>query len=243
MSAVGRPSAPYGTYLERTANPIANQGAVMANAAYNVGAKIAIQLENQRTAPSAYGNASDEQVWNIDPHDLLFTVCGSSGSMGDSRLQVLPCLNGLGVDASVLYPDDPEMIRQAVKNQVQYVGVAYQALRAVRGEVERGIAVQLGGLHTVRNGNGMFDEDVDTNLRPGDLLVADVPSPGQRGLHPGPGARVRQGTPATKYTLQVCTRSTVRRSSGTPVSPPLGAAGGPPVGGPGAAEAHCGGEQ
>ena len=126
----------------------------MANASFAIGTKIAIQTENQRKAPSAYGNAGSEEVWNIDPHDLLFTVHGVQGSMGDSRLQVLSCLNGLGVDASILYPDEPEMVRQAVKNQVQYVGLAYQQLRAVRGEVERGVAVQLGGLHTVRIGNG-----------------------------------------------------------------------------------------
>jgi len=194
----------YGTYLDRQANPVHNQGAVMANAAYDLGAKIAIQTENERVAPSAYGNAGQEDVWNIDPHEILFRLAGQYDSgVADSRCKVLGSLNGLGVQATLAYPDNEEMQRQAVLNQIIPVGVAYQQLRAVRGEVERGIAVQLGGLHTLRLGNGQFAEPEDTTIRPGDIVAVDVPAPGQRGLHPGPGGRIRKGTPATKYTLQL----------------------------------------
>jgi len=181
-------------------NPIAEQGGVYANAAYNIGAKISIRNQNEKCGVSMYEGASNEQNWDIEPSQLLFSVNNVNGASGDTRLQVLPALNGLGAEQSAIYPDNPEMVRQAVKNQLQYVGVAHQFLSSARGQVERGIAVQIGGLHTIRVGGVKFGEDSQdtSDVRPGDILVADVPSPGPKGRSKNGMSR---GTPGSKYSL------------------------------------------
>ena len=201
MSTAGEP---YGQYLDRQGNPVANQGAVMANAAYDIGARVAIQMDNQNNAQSMYDGSGDPGVWNIAPHSLCFTVPGVHGSLGDSRLQILDTVNGLGSVASMLNPDDKEAVRQAAKNQIQFIGVNYQALSAERNNVERGVAIQLGGLHTLPIGNGEYgdDKDSDTVIRPGDMLAWEMPEPGPNGRKLA-GGRPRKGIPANKYILQV----------------------------------------
>jgi len=205
-------SAPYGTFVDPQINPIANQGAVMAAADYDVGAKIATQLENREIGPSAYSGADTEQAWNIAPDDLLFTVPGKHGSQGDIKLAVLPTLNGLGAAATARYAAEPDglaMIRECVKNQIVYVGAAYQDLSSERGQVERGIAVQMAGLKTLHMGNNQFGDERDTAnfIKPGDILSADVPVPGRDGLSPGVGGRLKKGVPMNKFTLQLRRRS------------------------------------
>lgn len=182
-------------------NPIAEQGGVYANAAYNIGAKISIRNQNEKMGVSLYEGASNEHNWDIEPSQLLFSVNNVNGASGDTRMQVLPALNGLGAEVSAMYPNNPEMVRQAVKNQVQYVGVAHQSLSSARGQVERGIAVQIGGLHTIRVGGGKFGDETpeDSDIRPGDILVADVPTPGPQGRCKNGLSR---GTLGSKYCLQ-----------------------------------------
>jgi len=146
----GRGGAPYGSYADPQMNPIANQGAVMASADYDVGAKISIQLENRDIGPSAYGGADNEQNWNIAPDDLLFTVPGKHGSKGDVKMAVLPCLNGLAAEATERYANERDglmMIREAAKNQIVYVGAPFQYLSSDRGNVERGIGTTATATH------------------------------------------------------------------------------------------------
>lgn len=199
-----RSGAPYGQYGERQANRVANQGAVMADAKYDIGARVAITMENSSAGTSMYDGAADAQVWNIEPHSLCFTVPGVQGSMGDSRLLVLSTLNGLGATASALYPNDPEAVRLAVKNQIQFVGINYQGLSGARGDVERGVAIQLGGLHTLSMGNGEYgaDREDDPTIRPGDAVAWDVPEPSSNGRK-GPGGKPRHGIPENKFLLQL----------------------------------------
>ena len=198
---------PYGSYLDRQSNPVAEQGGVYAGADYAVNAKIKIQLENRDIGPSAYGGADNEQVWNIAPDELLFTVLDSGGT-SDIKMAVLGNLNGMGATATAQYgavPGGDQIIREAVKNGIQVVGAAYQALEASRGNLERGVAVQMGGLKTLRMGNGEFGDErgADNFIKPGDIVCADVPMPGRVGLSPGPGGRAKRGVPAGKYTLQL----------------------------------------
>lgn len=201
-----RGGRPYGSYMDRQSNSVANQGGVYAGADLNIGAKIAIQQQNREMA-SAYSGADNEQNWDIAPDELLFTM-PCTGSTGDIKMAVLGSLNGLGAVATQRYVSEPDglmMIRECVKNQIQVVGAAYQAASFERGNVERGITVQMGGLKTLRMGNGQFGDDrgEDNTIKPGDLVCADVPMPGKDGLHPGVGARAKRGVPATKYTLQL----------------------------------------
>lgn len=197
----------------RTANNVAEQGAVKASAFYDIAARVAIQSENVNVSPSLYSGAGDAGVWHIDPEELLFSVPGLQQS-GDTRLLVLPTYAGLGAVASQLYPDDPEMVRQAVKNQIQYIGVAHQALRAEPGSIESGIAVQVGGLHTIKSGNGRYGDDSvsDNSIRPGTVLVAEVATAGPTGLLPAQGGRTQNGRSPNKYTLQA--RAADPRSAG-----------------------------
>ena len=204
---------PYTNYLDRQSNPIAVQGGVYAGADYDVGAKIAIQMENREIGPSAYSGAENEQVWDIAPDDLLFSVPGMHGTTSNIKMAVIPCLNGLGATATARYGAEPDglmMIKEAVKNQIVFVGAPFQALSSQRGDVERGITVQMGGSKTLRMGNNQFGDDksVENSIRPGDILAADVPIPGREGLSPGPGMRPKAGVPMNKYTLQLRRYST-----------------------------------
>ena len=199
---------PYSQYLDRQSNPIAVQGGVYAGADYDVGAKIAIQMQNREIGPSAYSGSENEQVWDIAPDDLLFTVPGLHSTTNNIKMSVVPCLNGLGATATAQYGAEPDglmMIKEAVKNQIVFVGAPFQALSSQRGDVERGITVQMGGSKTLRMGNNQFGDDrsVENSIRPGDILAADVPVPGREGLMPGPGMRPKAGVPMNKYTLQL----------------------------------------
>ena len=204
-------SLPYSPYVDRQSNPIANQGRVDAGAAYDMGAKLTIQAENADT-PSLYGGAQDEAVWNITDQDLLYSVPGKHGSSGSTQLSVLPALNGLGVEASVIYPNDPAMVREAVKNSIQYIGAAYQALSAERSDAARGINVQIGGLKTLRMGAGAGDNFI----KPGDLVCAEVPLPGRVytfSRNDSVRSQTGRGVPPNKTTLQL--RRCSHKTAGT----------------------------
>jgi len=187
--------------VDRQSNPIANQGRVDAGADYDMGAKLTIQAENRDT-PSLYGGAEDEAVWNIVGDDLLFSVPGKHGSSSNVKLAVLPALNGLGAQASVLYPNDADLVREAVKNSIQFIGAAYQALSAERSDAARGITVQLGGLKTLRMGAGKGDNFI----KPGDLVCAEVPLPGRIftfARNDSVRSQTGRGVPPNKTTLQL----------------------------------------
>jgi hypothetical protein len=204
-----RAGHPYSSVLDRQSNPIAEQGGVYIGADLDVSAKISIQKQNKQIGPSMYRGADNEQVWNVPSGSLLFTSqTGAHGSTNDSKMAVLGSLNGQGAVATSRYAADPraqDIIRLAVKNKIKYVGVAYQNAEMTRGNVERGVTVQMGGLRTLPAGNGRFGEDSGDNnvIKPGDLLCADVPVPGREGLMPGPGSHSRRGVPDDRYTLQV----------------------------------------
>jgi len=204
-----RAGHPYSSVLDRQANPIAEQGAVRIGADLDISAKISIQKQNKQIGPSAYRGADNEQVWDIPSGSLLFTMqTGGHGSTNDSKMAVLGSLNGQGAVATAQYAADAraqDIVRLAVKNKIQYVGVAFQNADMTRGNAERGVTVQLGGLRTLPVGNGRFGEDsLDNNVvKPGDILCVDVPVPGREGLMPGPGAHSRRGVPSDRYTLQV----------------------------------------
>lgn len=188
----------------RTANNVTEQAAVKMAAFYDIATRIRIQQENSETGhPSMYGHASDPNVWHVDPEDLMFTVPGMQHGAGRDP-QVLATYAGMGSTASQLYPDNPEMVRQAVKNQIQYIGVAHQAMLADPTSSQSGIAVQVGGLHSLYIGNGKYGEDSvsDTSVRPGSVLVADVATPGPQGLLPPAGGAARPGRSKNKVVLQ-----------------------------------------
>ena len=206
-------SLPYSPYVDRQTNPIANQGGVYAGADYDMGAKLTIQAENRDT-PSVYGGAEDADVWNITGTSLLFSVAGKHGSASGTKLAVLPCLNGLGTEASVLYPNDPAMVREAVKNSIQFIGAAYQALNVHdTTDANRGINVQLGGLKTLRLGHG----EGDNFIKPGDLVCAEVPLPGRVytfSRNDSVRSQTGRGEPPNKTTLQLrrCSHKTAGAS-------------------------------
>jgi hypothetical protein len=205
-------STPYGGYMDRQSNPVANVGGVWAAATYDLGAKVAIQYENANSsAKSAYGGAEDESVWNIVPDNLLFSVPGQHGSNAGTELSVLPTIAGLATEAAALYPGDDEMQRACVKNKIQYQGAAYQALSATREDANRGISVQMAGLKTLRMGVG----DGPDFIKPGDLVCAEVPLPNRSytfSRNDSVRSAIASGEPPHKATLQL--RRCTGKSSG-----------------------------
>ena len=205
-------SLPYAPFVDRQTNPVANQGGVFAGADYDMGARLTIQGENRDT-PSLYGGAEDEKVWAIAPGELCYSATQKHGSSSGVKLSVLSALNGLGATASTLYPNEPEMVKEAVKNEIQFVGAAYQALSPSREDTNRGITVQLGGLKTLRMGVG----EGDNFIKPGDLVCAEVPMPG-RVYSFARGDSIRsatgRGVPPNKTTLQLrrCSTKTAGES-------------------------------
>jgi hypothetical protein len=196
-------SVPYSPAVDRQSNPIVNQGAVIAGAAIDVGAKITVQLEN-KDGMSLYRGADDEDVWTITPTDLLFTAPSKSGSSANTQLAVLPALNGFGANASRIYPNDPHMVRAAVKTSIQSIGAAYQWQGSDRPSQPRGISVQMAGFKTLPLG---YSADDDMNyIKPGDLVCAEVPLPNRQFSHRrGDSAHsvIARGAPPNKTTLQM----------------------------------------
>lgn len=194
-------SVPYSPNVDRQSNPIVNQGAVIAGAAIDIGAKITVQLEN-KDGMSLYRGADDEDVWTVTPTDLLFSAPGKSGSGANTQLSVLPALNGFGADASRVFPNDPEFVRACVKNQIQYIGAAYQWQGSDRASASRGISVQMAGFKTLPLGAG----EGDNYIKPGDLVCAEVPLPHRQFTHRrGDSAHsvIARGAPPNKTTLQM----------------------------------------
>lgn len=196
-----------GLYVDRQVNPVQKQGGVFAGADEDLGARLTIQAENKQF-PSLYGGAEDESVWRIVPDELLFSVPSKHGSGATTKLSVLGALNGLGQEATVLYPTKPAMVREAVKAQIQYIGTAYQALDVAGGESNLGITVQLAGLKTLRMGHG----EGPNYIKPGDLVCAEVPLPGR--MFGSPFGNLGQGIPQNKTTLQLrrCSTRTAAES-------------------------------
>jgi len=180
-----------GRIFDRQTNPTTNQGQVTAAAIVDFGAKMALARAN-RISRSPYPGIDDERNASIGPMDALFTVPGVPGSHANQGLAVLNTVNGLGSEAAQLYPNDPEMQAACVRNQLQYVGFAYQALSGEPIDALRGITVQMHGLKTV---------PVVGNSNPGDMMEVFVPEPGK--MYATVNELVNRGSLADKVTLLV----------------------------------------
>lgn len=180
-----------GRVFDRQTNPTTNQGQVTAAAVYDFGAKMALARAN-KISRSPYAGIEDDRNASIGPMDALFAAPGVPGSHANQGLAVLGAVNGLGSEAAQLYPNDPEMQAACVRNQIQYVGFAYQALSGEPIDALRGITVQMHGLKTV---------PVVGNSNPGDMMEVFVPEPGK--MYATVNELVNRGSLANKATLLV----------------------------------------
>jgi hypothetical protein len=193
------------SYADRAMNRIARMGAMDASANFDIVTKMALQEKNRKDKVSVYNGAENETVWNIAEHEICYTVTSSANPRNDVRMLVLTALNGMGSEESAHYPNDPEMIRLAVRNKIRLAGIANMYLSAERGMHERGVSIALAGLNTLWQGTG-----VGPNIRPGDEVVAEVPLVGANNAYMhGVGQRAEPGIPEAKYRLQARARDPV----------------------------------
>jgi hypothetical protein len=112
--------------------------------------------------------APNQEAFNILHGDQLFMWLRRGKSRG---LKILASLNGAGRDVAAMFPDDPDMQREAIKNDILPIGTSrdtkYHANYNGPGQPEN-LAVQILGIDS---------QTVDAACAPGMPVMWDVPSP------------------------------------------------------------------
>lgn len=188
-----RATAVMSRIFDRQTNPTTTQGIVTAGAAYDTEGQKAI-IRSNKLAPSLYQGGTDEANFGIEPSNLLFTLNANAATR---ELAVLSTVNGLGSEATLQYPDDEEFVAACARNQIQYIGKAYQALSHEPIDKTRGITVQLSGLATL---------PIVGSCKPGDKLEVFLPPPGK--MYFSAAEMIKRGIPPGKVTLLVRKAST-----------------------------------
>ena len=167
------------------------------------GVKITVQFDTagqtQRKSNAEKNNAVFSQqgarVFDVLPGQPLITDNSvPQGGFGEDQTpgaqKVLPCLNGMGAGLTDLYPNDSEMRRAALRNQIDFAGIA-QAYRD-EGSSDNFLLSQIGGTTAA-----VFD----TDGAPGQLLALDVPA--EEDVRSGRYARSQQAQGAPERSRKV----------------------------------------
>lgn len=89
-------------------------------------------------------------------------------NFNESRLLGASGLCGAGAEAAALYPNDPDMIKAAIRAQYDYVGLAATEYNHSTDPQDQGFVTAVAGLHTT-------DKLVDKVFEPGQICRVELP--------------------------------------------------------------------
>lgn len=126
-----------------------------------------VHIKDANQNRSVYGSPSEEN-FNILHGDILFTWIRGAPKRG---LWVMSSLNGAGKFAASLFPDNPEMQREALKSEIKVIGTARdeKPFKNYSGPGQpENLAVQV---------LGTDDQIAVVNTPPGAPLMYELPNP------------------------------------------------------------------
>lgn len=171
-----------------TPKPVDRVGAVDVRVQADYNAIHKRKYEEANATRPEYGYSQDMQNYDIHEGDPLFTY-REKRRKSDTVMEVLSSVNGEGAEEREKYPNDPEMVRLAVKNKIRPVGVSTTDVSAKTLSYNNGLTMTTSGKNKLK---------AFSDFAPGQCAVLDVSESDARNLYRNISFA---GTPRTKFTL------------------------------------------
>lgn len=122
---------------------------------------------------AVFNKPATVESYDINAGELCFTVKTPRSSQGENvhSLKVQSSLNSIGVDVREAFPNDTEMQRMAIRNRIQYGGIAMDVMTYNGKNKRQGVALQILGESTLY---------ADNDLPPGMIAELVVPDPAKK---------------------------------------------------------------
>lgn len=129
--------------------------------------QVSKQKNNGKAAAILQKGMRLPELFDVKEQELLVAMDSSrQANYFDGYTHCFSCANGMtGTDG--LSADNPDELKEAILNQVKFVGVATTEFVPKAGYMEQGFVAQVGGVTTILN-------ESNENIYPGDKVMLDV---------------------------------------------------------------------